>query len=208
MHKTGKSLLKLVYRENLPIADTIRYGKDLFDYLYPHMKGEDIALLLFETWSRRYVFEDFTHVKEGPYAGRYVNVDPSGFRKSKDQGPWPPQKDKHFSIFFFGSSTSFGYGVQDSETVSSYLQELFPRTGLKRVPFVYNFGRGHYYSTPERILFEQLVAKGHVPDMAIFLDGLNEFFFYADDGTAVSARFERLLRGDVQRLYFRELRNR
>ena len=93
MHKTGKSLLKLVYRENLPIADTIRYGEDLFDYLYPHMKGEDIALLLFETWSRRYVFEDFTHVKEGPYAGRYVNVDPSGFRKSKNQGPWPPQKE-------------------------------------------------------------------------------------------------------------------
>jgi len=208
MNKTGKSLLKLVYRENLPIADTIRYGEDLFDYLYPHMKGEDIALLLFETWSRRYVFEDFTHVKESSYVGRYVNVDPHGFRKSKNQGPWPPTKDKHFSIFFFGRSTSFGYGVQDSETVSSYLQELFPGAGIKKAPLVYNFGRGHYYSAPERILFEQLVAKGYVPDMAIFLDGLNEFFFYEDDGTAVSARFERLLRGDVQRLYLRELRKR
>jgi hypothetical protein len=98
--------------------------------------------------------------------------------------------------------------VPDSETISSYVQELFPRAGLKKVPLVYNFSRGHYYSTQERILFEQLVAKGHVPDLAIFLDGLNEFFFYEDDGTAVSDRFERLLRGDVKKLFYRELRKR
>jgi hypothetical protein len=208
MNLTRKDLLKLLYRRNRPLALIMRYEEDLLDSLYPDMKREDIAVLLFETWSRNYVFEDFTHINEQPSSGRYVNVDPNGFRKSKNQGPWPTSREKHFSIFFFGSSTAFGYGVPDSETISSYLQELFSREGLKRVPVVYNFGRGHYYSTPERILFEQLVAKGYVPDMAIFLDGLNEFFFYENDGTVVSERFAQLLRGDVQKLYFRELRRR
>jgi hypothetical protein len=208
INNTEKRLLQQIYRKNLVIADTIRYGEHLLDSLYPGMSREDIAVLLFETWSRPYIFDDFTHFKEGPYTGRYVNVDPHGFRKSKNQGPWPPTKDKHFSIFVFGGSSAFGYGVQDSETVSSYLQELFPRGVLKKPPLVYNFGRGHYYSTQERILFEQLVFKGYVPDMAIFLDGLNEFFYYKDDGTAVSARFEQLLRGDVHKLYLRELRKR
>lgn len=200
--------MKLLYRRNRPLALIMRYEEELLDFLYPDMTREDLALLLFETWSRNYVFENFTHLKEEPYSGRYVNVDPNGFRKSKKQGPWPPVKDKHFSVFFFGSSSSFGYGVQDSETISSYLQELFPKTGLKKIPLVYNFGRGHYYSTHERILFEQLVAKGYVPDIAIFLDGLNEFFFYEDDGTVLSERFEQLLRGDVRKLYLRELRKR
>jgi lysophospholipase L1-like esterase len=208
MNLTRKKILKLLYRRNRPLAPVVKYEEDFIDSLYPGMNRKDIELLFFETYSRNYVFEDFTHFKEEPYTGRFVNVDPYGFRKSKNQGPWPPQKDKHFSIFFFGSSTAFGYGVQDSETISSYFQELFPRTGLKRIPLVYNFGRGHYYSTEERILFEQLVAKGYAPDMAIFLDGLNEFFFYNDDGTAVSDRFEKLLRGDVQKLFLRELRKR
>ena len=30
-------------------------------------------------------------------------------------------------------------------------------------------------SSQERILFQQLVVQGHVPDLAIFVDGLNEF---------------------------------
>jgi hypothetical protein len=73
---------------------------------------------------------------------------------------------------------------------------------------VYNFGRGHYYSTQERILFEKLLADGYVPDMALFLDGLNEFFYYRDNGTALSSSFEKLLRGDLGELFLKELRKR
>jgi hypothetical protein len=208
MQVTRKNLLKLLYRRNRPLALVMRDEEELLASLYPAMRRADIAELLFETWSRDYVFEDFTHISEQPSSGRYVNVDPHGFRLSRGQAPWPPNRKKYFSIFFFGSSTAFGYGVPDAETISSHLQELFPREGLTRVPVVYNFGRGHYYSTPERILFEQLAAKGHLPDMAIFLDGINEFFFYEHDGTEVSERFAQLLRGDVRKLFFRELRRR
>jgi hypothetical protein len=46
---------------------------------------------------------------------------------------------------------------------------------LKRV-CVYNFGRGFYYSSQERVFFSNLLAAGIVPDVAVFIDGLNEFY--------------------------------
>jgi hypothetical protein len=203
-----KRFLNRIYRKNLPIADTIKFGEGLLDSLYPGMTRDEISQLLYETWSRPYIFEDFTLFKEQPYKGRYVNVDENGFRISKHQGTWPPAKEKDFSIFVFGGSSAFGYGVSDSETVASFSQEGLSKAGLKRAPFVYNFGRGHYYSTQERILFEKLLAEGHVPDMAVFLDGLNEFFYYSDNGTALSSSFEKLLRGDLGELFLKELRKR
>ena len=42
---------------------------------------------------------------------------------------------------------------------------------------VYNFGRGYYYLTQERLLYEQLLKSGFVPDLAIFIDGINDFAF-------------------------------
>jgi hypothetical protein len=45
----------------------------------------------------------------------------------------------------------------------------------------YNFGRGYYHLTHERVLFQQLVSAGFVPDAAVFLDGLNDFAFPTDE---------------------------
>jgi hypothetical protein len=42
---------------------------------------------------------------------------------------------------------------------------------------VYNFGNGAFRSWQERVRFEQLLMEGHAPDMAVFVDGLNEFVF-------------------------------
>jgi hypothetical protein len=66
--------------------------------------------------------------------------------------------------------------VSDHQTIPSYLQEFLSTAGLEREPRVYNFGQGNYYSTRELILFEKLITSGFIPDMAIFIDGLNEFF--------------------------------
>jgi len=81
----------------------------------------------------------------------------------------------------FGGSTAFGYGLPDDQTVGSYLQRLASRQLGRADIKVYNFGRGHYYSTQERILFETLVSKGLVPNLAIFIDGFNDFVFTEDE---------------------------
>lgn len=145
-----------------------------FESYYPGWSAGDIAKLQEETWSRKFMFEPFVQFKEGPFDGQHVNVDGEGFRYSNDQAPWPPSPDMT-SIFVFGGSTTFGYGVADGDTIVSHLQDML----RERLPYkniaMYNFGRGFYYSSQERALFEKLLASGQVPDMAIFINGMNEF---------------------------------
>jgi lysophospholipase L1-like esterase len=132
--------------------------------------------------SREIIYEPFTQFREKPSAGRFVNVDPAGFRPGKGQGPWPPEP-AYFNVFLFGGSTTFGYGVPDDYTIGSYLQDRLSSAGLPRPPRVYNFGRGAYFSAQERALFEKLALDGFVPDLVVFVDGLNDFFFI--DGAPV-----------------------
>lgn len=147
-----------------------------FQQLYPGMTNTQITQLLEETWSRPLVFEPFTQFKERPFHGTYINVHAAGYRLSWGQATWPPNKD-YFNIFVFGGSTIFGYGLSDNETIPSQLQMIL-RNKTGRKVCVYNFARGHYYSTQERILFENLLQSDYIPDAALFIDGLNDFYYY------------------------------
>lgn len=151
---------------------TAKYGEDVVAQAYPELSSKDRDALLQETWSRPVVFEAFTQFKESAHAGEWVNVHTQGFRLSKNQGPWPPDPG-NLNVFLFGGSTTFGYGVSDTQTIASYLQEyLQGRSG--RPLKVYNFGRGWYRLSQERILFEKLLVEGHVPSVALFIDGMND----------------------------------
>jgi hypothetical protein len=161
-----------------PVSE--KYGFSQVVANYPGWDKNALKQLLKETWSRPYVFEPGTQFKEGPHVGTYVNVDARGFRLTREQGPWPPSPSD-FNVFLFGGSTTFNYGVADEDTIASHLQQGLSEIGFGRPVRVYNFGRGLYNSSLERLLFEKLVAEGHVPQMAVFLDGLNEFFFVNDE---------------------------
>jgi hypothetical protein len=143
--------------------------------VYPELSASDIHQLLRETRTRRFSFDPFTHYKESPYEGRFVNVHDAGFRLSGGDAPqpWPPSAT-NINVFVFGGSTTFGYGVSDAETIparlGSYLAHKLPNAVC-----TYNFGRGTYASTQERILFEKLLLAGTVPDVAVFIDGVNDF---------------------------------
>jgi lysophospholipase L1-like esterase len=141
--------------------------------VYPDLDEASVERLMTETWSRSQAYEPFTQFTERPFEGEFVNVIEPGFRLTRNQSPWPPDP-AHLNIYLFGGSTTFGYGVPDEQTIASYLQDFLTREASPRVR-VYNFGRGMYRSSQERILFEQLVAAGRAPDVAIFVDGLNDF---------------------------------
>lgn len=171
---------------------TERFGTERVNAAYGSMKPAEVSALLIETWNRPMVFQDFTHFRERPSTGKFVNVHDAGFRISSagpGQGPWPVDP-KNFNVFVFGGSTAFGYGVADDQTIASHMQELLnrrtPGKPFKRV-CIYNFAAGFYYSTQERIQFQELLVKGHKPDAAVFIDGLNEFAADNLDGTAWSA---------------------
>ena len=164
-------------RVSNPVSN--KYGKKVLS-LYPHMNEQQINILLKETWCRPYIYEPFTQFTERPYDGRYVKVDKNGFRFTINQGPWPLDPNA-FNIFLFGGSTTFGYGVSDSRTIASHLQEYLTSKLEDCVIHAYNFGRGYYYSTQERILFEQLLISDHIPTLVIFIDGLNDFSYNNDE---------------------------
>ena len=152
-----------------------KYGFDLRPY-YPGLDREEINQLLRVTWSLTPRHSPFVGRRLAPVESRFVNVSPHGFRRSADQAPWPPDRRRRQVVFLLGGSTAFGFGVQDEETIASHLQALLERSRSSdtRPPAVYNFGLPAAQSTMERILFQQLAAAGHVPDVVIFLDGLND----------------------------------
>lgn len=181
------------YDSLLPKTDIEKkYGMARLSAVYPGRSGKEIRELLRETWARPVVYEPFTQFREKEFEGRFINVSAHGFRFSQNQGPWPPVTTD-FKVFLFGGSTSFGYGVSDDETVASRLQAILPLVmGDDKKVRVYNWGRGFYYSTQERILFEQLLGAGFVPDMVIFIDGLNEFY-RRDNEPVFTGQLKRLM---------------
>ena len=168
-----------------PIAR--KYGLENLSNVYPDMDVKEIDQLLTDAWSRTLAYETFTQFKEHSHTSKYVNIDTNGFRVIKNQGPWPLSSD-YFNVFVFGGSVTFGYGARDDQTVPSYLQELLNRTLSDRVR-IYNFGRGHYYSLQEMTLYQQLLLKEFIPDMALFIDGSNDFY-YANNKALFSKKLE------------------
>lgn len=183
------------------VKDTAYYRDQIFlgykerlEPLYSTMSKHQISKLLYETWARPYSYEPFVQFKESPYTGKYVNVHKAGFRLSKDQGPWPPDQ-KNINVFLFGGSTTFNYGVKDDQTIASHLQDFLSGSKkTKKKVFVYNFGRGHYFSTQERLLFENLLMQGFIPTIAVFIDGLNDFY-YPDNEPLFSDELRKFIEG-------------
>lgn len=154
-----------------------------------------------------HVYEDFTAFKPVPGHGTYYNFDDAGFRaiRSDLQGPWPIDR-ANLNIFCFGGSTMMGVGP-DWTTIPSYLQEeLGAADGAGRAIRVYNFGRGSYFLTQERILFQQLLLGGAVPDVVVFFDGVNDCFFF--DGRSGADGLLRQAFDDFNRRHREETANR
>ena len=83
------------------------------------------------------------------------------------------------TIWLFGGSTQFGWGVPDGQTIPSHLAKILSanQAGYD----VINHGHVFFYSTQESALFEWLLRQGQRCDIAIFLDGLNDVAFGAPD---------------------------
>jgi hypothetical protein len=71
---------------------------------------------------------------------------------------------------------------------------------------LYNFGRGAYFSSLEKVLLLKILSEGVAPDLAIFLDGANEAFFYHGI-PATSAVFSKAI-DDMNRELAAETRNK
>jgi hypothetical protein len=127
--------------------------------------------------SNKFEYEPWVEFKNIDYKGRYVNVEGS-IRKSIPAEFINPASVDTLHIYFFGGSTTFGFNVADNETIPSQFVELYKaKYPQGRSIKVYNFGTPTYYSYQELMLFTKLIYEGHRPDVVIFLDGVNDFWF-------------------------------
>lgn len=150
------------------------YGLDTLARNYPGMSRQDLVAFLYETSNWFQTYEPFTMFKPSERHDRFITISGDGFRPIPGQARWPPDPNA-FNLFLFGGSTMMGAGVPDDQTIAAHLQRSIGN--CRRPVHLYNFGRGFYFSTQERILFEQLLSAGYKPDAAVFLDGLNDFYF-------------------------------
>lgn len=144
-----------------------------FRLAYPELNEEDLRSLQEES-THSFQPSIFAQPREEPFRGKFVHISSDGYRHGISRLPWPP-RDDDFVVFLYGGSTAFGYGVADKDTIASALEVRLSSVIGSRVVRVYNFARGGYYSTQERVQFDHMLTLGPRPDLAIFIDGLNEF---------------------------------
>ncbi|MCH8003554.1 MAG: hypothetical protein IH934_02890 [Nanoarchaeota archaeon] len=159
--------------------------------VYPNLSESEIKSLVRENWNIKWEYEPFTQFTYTPKSGKYVNIDINGFRHIGNQCKYPINFN-NYNIFVFGGSTGFGVGVADNETIASKIQSKLKKYNSNVC--VYNFARGFYFSSQERALLESLILKDQVPNMAIFIDGINEFF-YADSEPAFTKSLKDFMGG-------------
>ena len=125
-----------------------------------------------EEQSVRWQYHPFVEYKEAPRSGKYVSVSSVNTRCNLNGNDQCEIANGKGVIWVFGGSTVFGYGVKNDETIPAYINKVFPDYT------VVNMGHGSYYSTLERILFNEKLSEGLAPEIAVFVDGLNDFYYF------------------------------
>lgn len=127
--------------------------------------------------SNRFVQESWVEFRNIDFNGSYMHMT-GATRRTHPEAYFNPAAEDTLDVYFFGGSTMFGFNVLDHETIPSQFVDLyrqkFPKGKSLRV---FNYGTPTYYSYQELILFSNLSYNGHKPDMVVFLDGINDFWF-------------------------------
>lgn len=174
----------------------MRYDPQLLMQAYPGESIDEIYKLQAPWLHANVEYEAYTQFRTRAVHTTHFNVDKDGFRPVKNQCAYPPTPTP-YSIFVFGGSTTQGFGVRDSETIPSRIQEKLGRA------CVYNFGRAHYFNAQERMLFQKLLVDGGKPAMVIFIDGLNEYYMRSGE-PAFTSNLQLFMNGSVLPQYLVE----
>ena len=134
-------------------------------------KNKEDYLRVIEEQTYPLKYTPFIEFREQPRLGKFVTVSEIGNRCNQNNlKKCPGPLGGRDEIWIFGGSTSFGYGVKNDETIAANLESFFQ--GKKSI---INFGHGFFYSTQERIFFQNLLTYLDPPYAAIFIDGANDF---------------------------------
>ncbi len=122
-------------------------------------------------------YQELGVYSEPVFSGTYFNIelDSMGFPHRKVIQAENVKNLPIKEIFLFGGSTTMGMHVADRDTYASYLAKQLNAADSNSFHYiVFNYGRIGHTPTQEVMLFYDLLRMGRIPDLAIFMDGLNK----------------------------------
>ncbi len=129
-----------------------------------------------------------------PTTSRYVNVDTAGRRIT----PQPPVTgSRHRQLFMLGGSTMWGFTARDSFTIPALTAVALRERGISDVEVV-NLAQQAFNTTQEAATLVIELARGHVPDAAVFLDGYNDIATGVKYGTPGHTYGEEATQQDIE----------
>ncbi|MGE0862275.1 MAG: hypothetical protein AB7P34_00120 [Vicinamibacterales bacterium] len=171
---------------------------------YAHMTAADRSELLATMRRLQFRYEPVIGIQQQQITSRFVNVNAHGIRSNGHAAESIASLDG--SIWFLGGSTSFGYGIADSETIPAQLERLIGQP-------VVNLGVPTFSTIQENLLLNHYLRIGYRPSRVLFLDGINEACNTFPYRRELSNLFDRAQRGydwdiggPVLMAYFRAVR--
>ncbi|TAN55561.1 MAG: SGNH/GDSL hydrolase family protein [Magnetospirillum sp.] len=177
-----------VIRDKRP-SFSISYTPEDIRRLYDTDEPKRYQEIMAESWRQSdTIYSPFVEYRMTPYQGKHFTITEDGYRgngaKPQDLNAAGPK------VFIYGGSTAMGIGVADDETIPAYVEKALHAAGRPDIQ-VFNFGVVSYFSTQERIALERHLTAGIKPDVAVFVDGVNDFYYCTIPD--VSAWNERLI---------------
>lgn len=167
------------------LSRRIRYGSEgKADYraLADAYEGADwVRRYYVDIWKLKIDWAPHVGGRMRPFSAPGITVGEGGLRRT-----WRPERTDAAApvkrIYAFGGSTIMGMGVRDEGTVPSLLAKKLAHAG--HAVEVVNFGQPAYTAIQSFIAFSEELARGNVPDVVLFLDGLNEAITAEQTGRA------------------------
>lgn len=148
----------------------------LTHYLAPAL-GLKLEAMTHPTWSLRMIPAPFVHMREEIMALDGVRLFPEGYRGVENQAPFRNLKKKAaIPLYVYGGALTFGYGLDDADTLPSLLQKKLNGAAGKKVA-VFNFSSAFDRAAESRIRLANHLIAGKAPAVAVVVAGWGDFVF-------------------------------
>ena len=152
------------------ISDNFTKPKEKIDFRanFPVYKNNIEAGIFYkELYKIKLEYRSYFEWRATAFKGNAINIDTNGIRSTIDYHPAVP---KNKSISFFGGSTIWGFGVNDSSTIPS----LFSKNSNGEYAIT-NYGEQGYRAFQSLQLMQINFINKNLSDIIVFYDGANNY---------------------------------